>query len=147
MTSQINIHFATSKVKKANLTIDLYLWVYVPQDLRFWPTDPKCRGEFDSELRSGFRAQNGELKGSGALGSEGDNSPFRGTKPKLTSYSGFPYRKPRSTHFLEPKGVFGPILCRCAWDPGRVYNSEKITPYSKPLSKAQTCYIWLKRML
>ena len=32
----------------------------------------------------GFRARNGELKGSGVLGSEGDNSPFRGARSKLT---------------------------------------------------------------
>ena len=60
------------------------------RDPKFWPTDPKFCGEFESELRSGFRAQNGELKGSGVLGSEGDNSPFRGARPKLTSYSDFP---------------------------------------------------------
>ena len=33
--------------------------------------------KFESKVRSGFRAWNGELEGSGLLGSEGDNSPFR----------------------------------------------------------------------
>ena len=37
------------------------------RDPKFWLTDPKFFGEFESELRSGFRARNGELKGSGVL--------------------------------------------------------------------------------
>ena len=75
----------------------------------FWPDDPKLCGEFESELRSGFRARNGELKGSGVSGSEGDNSPFRGARPKLTSYSDSLYPKPHSTNFLVPACLFGPI--------------------------------------
>ena len=58
----------------------------MPRDPKFWLTDPKFCGEFESERRSGFRARNGELKGSDVLGTEGDNSPFRGARPKPTSY-------------------------------------------------------------
>ena len=36
----------------------------MPRDLKFWPTDPNFAGEVESELRSGFRARNEELKGS-----------------------------------------------------------------------------------
>ena len=56
--------------------------VYMPRKPKFWPTDPKFCGMFESELRSGFRGRNGELKDSGVSGSEGDNSSFRGARPK-----------------------------------------------------------------
>ena len=39
----------------------------MPQAPRFWPTDPKFRRKFESELHSGCRARNGEFKGSGGL--------------------------------------------------------------------------------
>ena len=39
----------------------LNLVVYVTRDLKFWPTDPLFCGESESELRSRFRARNGEL--------------------------------------------------------------------------------------
>ena len=48
------------------------------RDPKFRLTDPKLCGEFEFELRSGFSDRNGELKGSGVSGSEGDNSAFRG---------------------------------------------------------------------
>ena len=71
--------FTTSKVKKTNnLTIDLYLWVYMPRDPKLWLTDPKLFGEFESELFSEFWARNAELKGSGVSNTEGHNSPFGG---------------------------------------------------------------------
>ena len=79
------------------------------RDPKFWLTDAKFWGEFESELRSGFWVRNGELKDSGVLGSEGDNTPFRGARPKLTSYSGSPYPKPHYTHSLLPTGIFKPI--------------------------------------
>ena len=67
-----NFSFGTSKVKKTSIyTSILYLWVYMPQDLKFWHTDPKFCGELESEVRSGFRVRNKELKVSGVLGSEG----------------------------------------------------------------------------
>ena len=81
----------------------------MPRDPKCLPADPKFCGEFESELRSGFRARNGELKGSGVTGMDGDKSPFRGARPKLTSYSDSPYPKPHSTHFLKPTGIFGRI--------------------------------------
>ena len=68
--------------------------MYVSRDPKFWTTGPNFGGDFESELRSGFRGRNGELKGSGVSGPEGDNSPFRGARPKLTSYSDSPYPKP-----------------------------------------------------
>ena len=77
----------------------------MPRDPEFCPTDPEFCGEFESELRSGFRVRNVELKGSGVLG----YSPFRGARPKLTSYSDSPYPKPHSTHFLVHTGIFGRI--------------------------------------
>ena len=58
---------------------------------------------------SGFRTRNEELKCSGVSGSEGENSPLRDARPKLTSHSDSPYRKPPSTHFLVPTGIFGRI--------------------------------------
>ena len=61
---------------------------------------------FESEVHSVFRARNGELKGSGVSGSEGDTSPFRGARPKLIAYSDCQYPKPHFTHclggFTEP---------------------------------------------
>ena len=92
-----------------NLNLTFYLWVYMPRDPKFGPTDPKFCGDFESDLRSGFRSRNGDLKGSGVSGSEGNNSPLRGARPKLTSYSDSPYPKPHPTHFLVPAGIFGPI--------------------------------------
>ena len=86
-----------------------YLWIYMPRDPEFWPTDPKFYGQFECNLRSGFWAWNGELKGPGVSGSEGENSPFRGDTPKLTSYSDILCPKPHSTHFLVPMDIFGPI--------------------------------------
>ena len=78
----------------------------MPRDPKFWPTDPKFCGKFESELLSGFRARSGMLKGSGVSGSEGDNSPFRGARPTLISYSDSPYPKPHSTHFFGTRGCF-----------------------------------------
>ena len=97
-----------------------YLWVYMLRGPKFWPTDPKFCGEFESEVRSGFWARNREIKDSGVLGSEGDNSPFRSARPKLTSYSDFPYPKPRSTRFLVP------TLFWMEWVPGRIYPEIKV---------------------
>ena len=37
----------------------------MPRDPKCLPTDPKFYGEFESELRSRFRARDGEIKGSG----------------------------------------------------------------------------------
>ena len=48
----------------------------MPRDPKFSHTAPKFCGEFESEVRSRLQEQNG-----------GDNSPFRGARPKLTSYS------------------------------------------------------------
>ena len=76
---------------------------------KFWPTEPQFFGEIECELCPGFRARNEELKGSGFLGTEGNNSPFRGATPKLTVYSDFPYPKCHSSHFLEHPGIFGRI--------------------------------------
>ena len=101
MTSQTK-SLSRKPKKNANLTIDLLsLGVYAPGP-QVLPTDPKFCGKFESELHSGLRARNRELKGSGVLGSEGDNSPFRGARPKPTSYSDSPFPKPHSTHFLVP---------------------------------------------
>ena len=81
--------FAIFKKNNSNLTIDLLsLGVYAP-GVKFWPTDPKFCGKFESELK---RARP-DLKHSVVLGSEGDNSPFRGARPKPTSYSDSPYPK------------------------------------------------------
>ena len=79
----------------------------MPRDPKFRPTDPKFCGELESELRSGFRARNGELKGSGVLGTEGDNSPFRGARPKLTLYSDSLNPKHSSSHFWVPSVLLG----------------------------------------
>ena len=77
-----------------NLTIDpSSLGIFAPGP-QLSTYRPQILREFESELRFGFRARNGELKGSGVLGTEGDNSPFRGASPKLTSYSDSPYPKP-----------------------------------------------------
>ena len=68
LKSQKKKKIATSKVIFFNLTIDLLsLGIYAPrpQTLTY---RPKFCGEFESELRSGFRARNGELKGSGVSG-------------------------------------------------------------------------------
>ena len=54
----------TSQKKVVIEPSTFYLWVYMLRDPKFWLTDPKFCGEFESELRSGFRARNGELKGS-----------------------------------------------------------------------------------
>ena len=43
-------NFTTSKIKKLIYPSTFYLWVYTPRDPRFWPTDPKVCGEFESEL-------------------------------------------------------------------------------------------------
>ena len=112
LTSQENkFNFATSKIKKKIIQPStFYLWVYMLRDPMFRLADPKFCGKFESELRSGFRARNGELKGSGVLGMEGDNSPFRGARPKLISYSNSPYPNPHSTQFLVPAGIFGRIF-------------------------------------
>ena len=93
-----------------NLTFDLLsLGIYALGPPSFDLPTPNFVGEFESELRSGFRARNGELKGSGVSGTEGDNSPFRGARQKITSYSDSPYPKPPSTYFLVPTGIFGRI--------------------------------------
>ena len=60
------------------------------RDPKFRLTDPKFYGEFESELRSGFRARNGELKASGVSGSEGDNSPVRARNSERSSDSNSP---------------------------------------------------------
>ena len=64
--------------KKTKLTIDpLSLGIYAPGP-QVSTYRPEFSGRLASELRSGPRARNGELKGSGVLGTEGYNSPFRG---------------------------------------------------------------------
>ena len=78
----------------------------MPRAPKFWPTNPKFCGEFEYELRSGFRSRNGELKGSGVSGTEGDNSPFRGARTKLTSYFGFPVPETPLHTFLGTRGYF-----------------------------------------
>ena len=57
-----NINFATSKVKKHNFTIGLYLWVYLPRDPKFDLPTETFYGELKFEIRSGFRAWKGTLK-------------------------------------------------------------------------------------
>ena len=90
------------KSKKNILTIDLLsLDIYAPRP-QVLTYRPQILREFESELRSGFRVRNGELKGSGVSGSEGGNSLFWDARQKLTSYSDSPYPKPHSTHFLVP---------------------------------------------
>ena len=76
------------------------------RDPKFWLTDPVFYEEFESQLRSGFRAWNGEVQGPGVSGSEGDNSPFRRARPKLTSYSDSPYPKTPLHTFLDTHGYF-----------------------------------------
>ena len=73
-------------VRKATVAKD-YSCVYMPRDPTFWLTDPKSCRKFKSELRSGIGQRNGELKCSGTSWSEGDNSPLRGARRKLTSCS------------------------------------------------------------
>ena len=86
------------------------------RDPKFWPTDTKFCGEFEYELRSGLRNRNGELECSCVFASQGDNSPFRGARPQLTSYSDSPYLQHNSTHFLVPMGMFG-----------RTYRAEPVS--------------------
>ena len=69
--------------KNNNLTIDLLSPVIYAPGPKAFTSDPKFCEKFESELRSGFRVRNGEVKGSGVSGSEGENSPFRGARPKL----------------------------------------------------------------
>ena len=96
------------------------------RDTKFYLTNPNFCGKFESELCSGFRTQNRKLKGSGVSGSDCDNSPFRGARPKLTLYSDSPIPRPHSTHFFVPTGFFGssyraePVSGRnCTPGPGR----------------------------
>ena len=98
-----NVNFATSRVKKMKIQPSaFYLWVYMHCDSKFSPTDPKLCGVFESELRFGFRARNGELKGSGVSGSKDWKSKFRFAKPKLSPQSDSAYRKPHSIiHFTH----------------------------------------------
>ena len=88
------------------------------RDPKFWLTDPEFHGKFESELRSGFRARNGELKGSCFSGSEGDNSLFRDARPKLTSYSDSQDPKPLSTYFLVPTGIWTDLPNQTVFRPG-----------------------------
>ena len=81
----------------------------MPRNIKFWPTGHTFCPEFESEVSHGFQFPNGELKGYGVWGSEGDNSPFRGARPKVPSYSDFPYSEPYSTHFLVPTAICGGI--------------------------------------
>ena len=102
-----NVNFAASKVKKTfNITIDLLSLSIYAQGPKFCPIDPTFCRQFESELRSGFRPRNGELKGSCVLGSKGGNSPFQCARPKLTSYSESTYPKHHFIHFVAPTGVF-----------------------------------------
>ena len=65
----------------------------MPRDPKFWLADSKFRGEFEYELRSGFRARIGELKRASVFGMEGDSSSFRDARPNRTSYSDPTYPK------------------------------------------------------
>ena len=91
----------------------------------------------------GFRAQNGELKGSRVSGTEGDNSPFRGAILKLSSYSEYPYPKPHSTYFLVATCIFEhiyrtePVSGRNS-NPGSGRNTVR-------LSKSAKKYPWVPR--
>ena len=115
LTSHTNVNFATLKIQKhVNLPLTFYLCVYMTRDPKFGPTNHEFCGEFESELRSGFRARDGELKCSGVFESEGDNSPLRGARSKLTSYSDYPYKNPNYTYFLVP-------TCICGW----IYRPER----------------------
>ena len=75
------------------------------------------------DLRSGFRAQNGEFKCSGGTGLQGDNSPFRCATPKLTSDLDSPYPQPYSTYFLVP-------------------NRTGFQPDKKPRPMPKYCSVW-----
>ena len=81
----------------------------MPKDPKVWPTDLKVFGGLESEFRTGLWARNEELKCLDVSGSGVDNFPFRGARPKLSSYSDFPCPKPKSTHFFVPTGVSGQI--------------------------------------
>ena len=108
-SNKCKFHHSSFSKNNVNSTIDLLsLGIYVPgpQALTLW--HQITRG-VESALRFGFRVRNGELKGSGVSGLEGDNSQFRGARPKLISYSDSPYPKPRFAHCLLPAGNFGPI--------------------------------------
>ena len=111
----------------------------MPRDPKFWPTDPKFCGKFESEHRSGFQVRNGELKGSGVSGSEGDNSPFRGARPKLISYSDSPYPKPYSTHFLVPTGFSGGFTRIQCWRFSKCRTACKFSDSSKNRERLVLC--------
>ena len=86
-----NVNFPVRRFPKQKCKFNHWPFIsgynYMPRVPKLGPTDPKFCRELKSEVRSGFQARNGELKGSGVLGSESDNSPFQGARPKLTSYS------------------------------------------------------------
>ena len=104
--------------KRSPLTF--YLWVLYPGVPKFWPTNPKFSGNFESEVRSGFRARNGELKGSGVAKSEGDNSPFRGARLKNFIF-GFPVPEtPLHTFFATHRYFLADLPNRTVFRPGPV---------------------------
>ena len=90
---------------------------------------PRFCGKFESELRSGFRARNGELKESCFSGSEGDtgNSPFRCATPKITSYSGSPYTKPTPYIFGFPRVFWADFQA-----PTVVLRDENVKKFGRP---------------
>ena len=69
------------------------------------------------------------------MGSERDNSPFRGARPKLTSYSDSPYPKPHSMHFLVPPGIFG-----------RIYRTEPASGRNSSPGRAEILFGPVKRL-
>ena len=76
--SSKKINFATSKIKTKNsFSHRPFISGYICSGPQVSTYRPKFCGKFESELRSGFRARNAELKGSGVSGSEGDNSLLR----------------------------------------------------------------------
>ena len=97
---------------------------------KFWLSDPKFCGELEYEFRSGFRARNGELKGSGVSGTEGDNSLFRGARAKLTSCSDLSPRRPYDEVFLS---LSFENLCSCGHSSRRLCftNSLSVLYYSR----------------
>ena len=137
-----NVNFATPNSKRdVSLTIDLLsLATHArgPQVLTYRP-------QFVRGVRiwTPFRGRNGELKGSGVSGTEGDNSQFRGASPKLTSNPDSPYLKPYITHFVVPDRIFGSIY-RTEPVPGRNSNTCR-SQNNVRLGKKTQKTLWIPR--
>ena len=92
--------------KKVYRRLFIYGYNHMPLDPNFCPTDHKFGGEFESALRSGFRARNEGLKDYGVSGSEGDNSPFRRAGRKYNFIFRFPIPQTALHTFLGTHGYF-----------------------------------------